>query len=276
MTAGTSCGRRRPVPTARSRWWSASRRGRRRVRRRSTWSAVSPSSSPTSTSRWPRWRPRWTATGPCRCSLRPRPRWRWSRLPGPSSRRSAAGAAAADRPGAPERRVGDDGGVYGSEDALARGGPRAGAALPGGAPRPAETWLRIVQVYDRITRRVDSALHRQHHISLTGFEALRRIAEAPGERATMGELADSLGLSRPGVTSTVNRLVADGLVLRERVGGDRRLLHARLTPAGRQRVQEASQTHDGLIAHLLTLLGGDAAVVTDALARVSASARSRR
>ncbi|MGY1688843.1 MarR family winged helix-turn-helix transcriptional regulator [Geodermatophilus sp. SYSU D01105] len=150
------------------------------------------------------------------------------------------------------------------------------AHLPGVAPRPAETWLRIVQVHDRITRRVDSALHRQHDISLTGFEALRRIADAPEERATMGEVAEAIGLSRAAVTSTVSRLVADGLVVRERTAGDRRLLHARLTPAGRARVEEATPTHDGLVAHLLTLLGDDAAVVTDALARVSAAAKTRR
>ena len=34
----------------------------------------------------------------------------------------------------------------------------------------------------------------------------------------MGEVAEALGLSRAGVTSTINRLVADGLVLRERGG----------------------------------------------------------
>ncbi|MGY1724486.1 MarR family winged helix-turn-helix transcriptional regulator [Blastococcus sp. SYSU DS0533] len=163
-----------------------------------------------------------------------------------------------------------------SEDALARGVPRDAAALPGAAPRPAETWLRIVQVHDRITRRVDSALHRHHDLSLTGFEALRRIAEAPGERATMGEVADAVGLSRPGVTSTINRLVAQGLVIRERVDGDRRLLHARLTDAGRARVTAARTTHDELVAHLLALIGDDAAVVTDALARVSAATRTRR
>jgi DNA-binding MarR family transcriptional regulator len=165
--------------------------------------------------------------------------------------------------------------VHPQEDALARRVPRDVAALPGALPGPPETWLRIVQVHDRITRRVDSALHRQHGLSLTGFEALRRIAGAPGERASMSELAEALGLSRPGVTSTVNRLVADGLVLRERVDDDRRLLHARLTPAGRVRVQAAAGTHDDLVAHLLTLLGDDVVVVTDALARVSAAARPR-
>jgi DNA-binding MarR family transcriptional regulator len=167
------------------------------------------------------------------------------------------------------------------EDALAQDLPTGDvppdvADLPGAAPRPAETWLRIVQVHDRITRRVDSALHRRHDLSLTGFETLRRIADAPEGRATMGEVAEAIGLSRAGVTSTVSRLVADGLVVRERAAGDRRLLHARLTPAGRAKVEEATPTHDGLVAHLLTLLGDDAAVVTDALARVSAAARSRR
>jgi DNA-binding MarR family transcriptional regulator len=162
------------------------------------------------------------------------------------------------------------------DDALAGGVPGSVAAVPGSGPSAAETWLRIVQVHDRITRRVDSALHLQHGLSLTGFEALRRLAESPSERASMGDLAEALGLSRAGVTNTVSRLVADGLVLRERGAGDRRLLHARLTPAGRQRVEQAAGTHDGLVAHLLSLLGDDAPQVTDALARVSAAARSRR
>jgi DNA-binding MarR family transcriptional regulator len=166
--------------------------------------------------------------------------------------------------------------VSSTEDALARGVPRDAGDLPGAVPRAAETWLRIVQVHDRITRRVDSALHRDHQLSLTGFEALRRIAESPGERASMGEVADAVGLSRAGVTNTIERLVTEGLVLRERGGADKRVLHARLTTAGRERVQEATRTHDDLLAHLLTLLGDDAGVVTDALARVSAAHRSRR
>lgn len=157
-----------------------------------------------------------------------------------------------------------------------RGVPRDVRGLAAAGPSAPETWLRIVQVHDRITRRVDSALHRQHGISLTGFEVLRRIAEFPDERASMGDLADAVGLSRPGITSTVNRLVEDGLVTRERQGGDRRLLHATLTPAGRARVRSARVTHDDLVAHLLTLLGDDAGTVTDALARVSAAARRSR
>jgi DNA-binding MarR family transcriptional regulator len=162
------------------------------------------------------------------------------------------------------------------EDALARGIPRDPRKLPGAVPRPTETWLRICQVHDRITRRLDAALHRQHGVSLAGYETLRRLAEASDERASMSEVADALGLSRPEVTSAVDRLVADGLVLRERGEGDERLLSARLTPAGQEKVRAATVTHDELVAHLLTLLQDDAVVVTDALARVSAAARARR
>ncbi|MCW2634296.1 MAG: Transcriptional regulator, MarR family [Blastococcus sp.] len=162
------------------------------------------------------------------------------------------------------------------DDALARGIPRDPRELPGAVPRPTETWLRICQVHERLTRRLDSALHRQHGISLAGFETLRRLAETSDERAPVNEVADALGLSRAAGTSTVDRLVAHGLVLRERAEGDEHLLSARLTAAGQEKVRAATATHDELVAHLLTLLQDDAAVVTDALARVSAAARSRR
>ena len=58
-----------------------------------------------------------------------------------------------------------------------RGVPRDVRGLSAACPSAPETWLRIVQVHDCITRRVDSALHLQHVLSLTWIEVLRRIAE---------------------------------------------------------------------------------------------------
>ena len=177
-------------------------------------------------------------------------------------RRRCGGHRRADAGRAERRRAAAGAGWSGAPVGARDGarGPRDTADLPGADPRPAETWLRIVQVHDRITHRVDSALHRQHGLSLTGFEALRRIAEAPGERATMGEVAEAVGLSRPGRDQHGRAGWSPrGWSIRERAGGDKRLLHARLTPAGRQRVDAAAaRTHDELVAHLLTLLGDDA------------------
>ena len=160
-----------------------------------------------------------------------------------------------------------------SDDALARGVPRDPAAVPGAMPRPVETWLRIMQVHDRIRRRVDGALHRSHGISLIGFETLRRIAEGAGERASIAEIMDGVGSTRSAATGTVARLAAEGLVDRQGDDGSP-TAGAHLTPAGAERFAAARRTHDDLVAHLLTLLGDDAVLVTDALARVSAVASS--
>jgi DNA-binding MarR family transcriptional regulator len=149
--------------------------------------------------------------------------------------------------------------------------PRDPAAVPGAVPRPVETWLRIVQVHDRIRRRVDGALHRSHGISLIAFETLRRVAEAADQRATIDEIMDGVGAARATATGTVVRLAAAGLVQRE---DDEPTVAVRLTSVGAERYAAARRTHDELVAHLLTLLGDDAALVTDALARVSAVASS--
>jgi DNA-binding MarR family transcriptional regulator len=126
-----------------------------------------------------------------------------------------------------------------------------------------------MQAHDGIRRRIDGALRRSHGLSLSGFEALRRIAEGAARDAGK---AEATGLTRPVRPAIVNRLVAEGLLVRE-PGDDDGPPH--VTPAGRERLAAATATHDDLLRHLLTLLGDDAAVVTDALARVSRAARPR-
>ena len=127
-----------------------------------------------------------------------------------------------------------------------------------------------MQAHDRILRRIDAALRRHHGLSLTAFDALRGISEGDPFEAR----AEAAGLARPVQASTVNRLLEDGLVVAEPGAGDARR-GIGLSPLGRERLAAATATHDDLLGHLLTLLGDDAAVVTDALARVSRAARPR-
>ncbi|MDY7227642.1 MarR family winged helix-turn-helix transcriptional regulator [Hyalangium rubrum] len=75
---------------------------------------------------------------------------------------------------------------------------------------------------------------------------------------TMGELARRLGVTEKTVTGVVDRLEREGHVQRERITGDRRVVHCRLTPAG----QETYQKLDGFlleaVGQVLGLLdGGD-------------------
>ncbi|MDO9406785.1 MarR family winged helix-turn-helix transcriptional regulator [Patulibacter sp.] len=57
------------------------------------------------------------------------------------------------------------------------------------------------------------------------------------EPASMGELGRSAGLNPASTSATVDRLEADGLVVRERDTADRRVVRVVLTPEGRVTVR---------------------------------------
>jgi len=59
----------------------------------------------------------------------------------------------------------------------------------------------------------------------------------------MTELARRIMFSPSGLTRVVDRLVRDGLVERLRDTADARVVFARLTDKGRERLRKAAQTH---------------------------------
>ena len=69
-------------------------------------------------------------------------------------------------------------------------------------------------------------------LSLAKLAALTRLSEA-GDSLPLGQLADRLACVKSNVTQLVDRLEADGLVLRTSDPSDRRSRLAVLTPAGR-------------------------------------------
>lgn len=68
----------------------------------------------------------------------------------------------------------------------------------------------------------------------------------------MGELARRVGVTEKTVTGLVDRLERDGWVLRARDAGDRRVVHARLTPKGEE---IAARMDAEILGKLRTLLG---------------------
>jgi DNA-binding MarR family transcriptional regulator len=108
-------------------------------------------------------------------------------------------------------------------------------------------------------------------LSLGAYDVLAQLAEAPGQRLRMAELAEAVLLSRSGVTRLVDRLEGAGLVARERVDGDGRGVVARLTEAGHHRLRTASTTHlAGVVRHFVEVLdGGELAALGDLCERLS-------
>ena len=101
----------------------------------------------------------------------------------------------------------------------------------------------MLRVHTATTRQLDAELIATHGISLSGYEVLLFLADAPDGQLRMSELADGVLLSRSGVTRLVDRLVREGLVRRERCEDDARGLNAVITPAGRELFTRARKTH---------------------------------
>ncbi|MEU6742337.1 MarR family winged helix-turn-helix transcriptional regulator [Streptosporangium sandarakinum] len=127
-----------------------------------------------------------------------------------------------------------------------------------GDPGGPELWRMLQRAQARITRALEAELLVGHDLALASYDVLTRLAEAPGRRLRMNDLADRVLLSRSGLTRLVDRLQRDGLVEREACPDDARGLFAVLTDDGAVRLAEATPTYlRGVRVHLLGALGAD-------------------
>ncbi len=104
-------------------------------------------------------------------------------------------------------------------------------------------WRAFLTAHALLSRRLDDDLRAEHQLTLAEYSALLQLAEAPGRRLRMNQLADSVFLSRSGVTRLIDRLVADRLVDRSHCATDGRGAEAVLTDLGLGRLRQASRTH---------------------------------
>jgi DNA-binding MarR family transcriptional regulator len=108
-------------------------------------------------------------------------------------------------------------------------------------------WRSFLRAHTALTRELDAELVAAHGLPLTSYEVLLFLAEAPGGRMRMSELAESVLLSRSGLTRLADRLAGYGLIERARCTEDARGWFAALTPKGREVFDEARHTHlDGV------------------------------
>src|SRR5689334_14649172 len=111
------------------------------------------------------------------------------------------------------------------------------------SPAELRAWRGMLRVHSRLVKVLDARLDHEHGLPLTSYEVLVHLSEAEGERMRMCDLADSILLSRSGLTRLVDRLERDGLLERVACHDDARGAYAQLTPAGRQKLAEARVSH---------------------------------
>ena len=132
-------------------------------------------------------------------------------------------------------------------------------------------WRTLLRAQGLLANRLDDELVVEAGLSAADYEVLVFLSEAPAHRLRMSQLAGAVLLSRSGLTRRVDRLVAEGLVARERCPDDRRGAFAVLTPAGEERLAEVAPVHlRGVREHFVDRLSREQlAAVADALGVVA-------
>lgn len=106
-----------------------------------------------------------------------------------------------------------------------------------------EAWRAFLHGHAAITRALDAELVASHRVTLSDYEVLLYLAQAPERRLRMSELAERVLLTRSGVTRLVDGLERAGLVRRADCPEDRRVSYTQLTDAGYANLREAGRTH---------------------------------
>ena len=117
-------------------------------------------------------------------------------------------------------------------------------------PRPRRSqvaWRLFLQAHALLTKRVDAALLEAGCISFDTYDVLITLAEAPGQRLRMSELAGATFFSNSGISRRVARLEKDGYLLREGCERDGRVSYAVLSKKGAGALRAAWPVYERVI-----------------------------
>jgi DNA-binding MarR family transcriptional regulator len=93
-------------------------------------------------------------------------------------------------------------------------------------------WRAFLKAHATIINLIDRDLVAAQRPQLSTYDVLIELYEEPEHRLRMHELAERVVLSRSGLTRLVDRLEAEGLMIRDRCGTDRRGAYAVITEQG--------------------------------------------
>ncbi len=114
-----------------------------------------------------------------------------------------------------------------------------------------ESWGALLLLHRLVVQDLDVGLRRAHGISITEFDVLITLFNAPDRRLGMSDLGERVLLSPAGTTHLVTRLERNGLVRREVDASDRRRWFTVLTDAGDRALRSARLTHNEVLRDTL-------------------------
>jgi len=111
-------------------------------------------------------------------------------------------------------------------------------------------WIRLLRASRLIEGVTRERLKSQFNATLPRFDVLAALFRKP-DGMLMSEISRFLMVSNGNVTGIVDRLVADGYVVRSQRNGDRRTSFIKLTAKGRSGFAEMAAAHERWIDELL-------------------------
>src|ERR671913_1150539 len=113
-------------------------------------------------------------------------------------------------------------------------------------PEALRLWLRLLTCTQLVEKQVRSLLRERFDTTLPRFDLMSQLERAP-DGLKMNELSRRMMVTGGNITGITDQLVAEGLVERVDVEGDRRAWRVRLTPKGRKTFNDMAQQHEAWI-----------------------------
>ncbi len=136
--------------------------------------------------------------------------------------------------------------------------------------RRLKMWIRLLGVTRMAESHLREHLRVKHGTTLPRFDVMAALWRRQGG-VTMSELSRMLLVSNGNATTVVDRLEADGLVLRTPSEADRRTVYVALTATGLAAFETLAAGHEAEVAKIFAdLPDADVETITDILKRMGA------
>ncbi|NQW93679.1 MAG: MarR family transcriptional regulator [Polaromonas sp.] len=114
-------------------------------------------------------------------------------------------------------------------------------------------WLRLLTCTQLVEKQVRNNLREQFDTTLPRFDLMAQLQRNP-DGLKMNELSRRMMVTGGNVTGITDQLVAEGLVERMDVDGDRRAYRVKLTAQGRKTFDDMAKQHEDWIVSAFKVL----------------------
>ena len=117
-------------------------------------------------------------------------------------------------------------------------------------------WLRLLSCTTAIERHMRERLRLRFDTTLPRFDMMAQLNREP-RGLKMSELSRRLMVTGGNVTGLTDQLVAEGLVVRRGIPGDRRAYNVRLTPKGKRQFDAMAVEHERWVIDLMNEISAE-------------------